>query len=169
MPCQDAMVTNIIAIGPDKTVADALVLFKDNHIRALPVLNDEGELLGVFDFNALLNSLLPVSIPGMEGFIGVDLRLDHIIGAAPGVAKRLRKRMPFAVRDIMRHDYATVTPETPLWEGVRMLVKTGTIVPVLKKDTHKIVGILTHHSTIRQLLHLVQEQESEIKAQARSE
>lgn len=88
------------------------------------------------------------------------MRLDNIIGAAPGIAKRLRKRMPYAVRDIMRHDVPVVYPDTPLWEGVRLLVKHNIILPVLEKDSTQLLGVVTQQSAMRYLLQIVEKQES---------
>lgn len=163
MPCKDAMIpaNEAITITPDCTVEEAIHIFDQKRIRALPVVNDDNEVLGVFDFNSLLNSLLPVSIPGMENFVGVDIRLDNIIGASPGIAKRLRKRMPVPVRDIMKHDYPQVNPDTQLWEGIRLLVKHVGMVVVLKKDSHKLEGIMTQQSAMSYLLQLVDQQQKE--------
>lgn len=162
MPCEDAMITKVITIGPDKTVEEGVHMFEKHHLRAIPVVNSENGVIGIFDFNTLLNALLPVSIPGMEGFVGVDIRLDNIIGAAPGVAKRLRKRMHIPVREMMRREFPVVHQDTQLWEGVRLLVKHGCPVPVVKNDTNYLVGLLTPQSVTAQLLKLVREQEKEI-------
>ena len=95
MSCEEAMITKVVTLDPDQTVEEALAMLTKKNIRAAPVLDDTGKLLGMFSFHHLLTSLLPVSVTMDDGL----QNLDFVIGAAPGVSKRLRKLKPQKVGD----------------------------------------------------------------------
>jgi CBS domain-containing membrane protein len=47
VPVAEVMHRDVIAVGPDATVADAARTLLDNKWGCLPVVDDEGELLGI--------------------------------------------------------------------------------------------------------------------------
>ena len=47
MPVKDWMTTDPITVKPDTSVMKASQIMKDNNIRHLPVLNEDGELVGI--------------------------------------------------------------------------------------------------------------------------
>jgi len=47
VPVVEVMHRDVIAVGPDATVADAAHTLLDNKWGCLPVVNDEGDLLGI--------------------------------------------------------------------------------------------------------------------------
>lgn len=159
MPCKRAMITDVIAASPDQTIEDILKIFNERGIRGLPVV-ENGEIIGVFHLRNLLQNLLPVNVTLDKG-VNLDVRLDYLVGAAPGVAKRLRKLLMIRVRDVMEpiEDLRTVTSETPLWEGVRLLVKFDTPLAVVEtEDSKKLTGIITSQSIVKALLEMAEEE-----------
>ncbi len=156
MPCSDAMVTEVISARPDQTVADALALFDKHGIRSVPVVDEKNQVIGLFNFSHLLHSILPVPVTLSSGFgrlKNMDISLDHLNGASPWVAKRLNIMLPKTLKEVMIKDPRTVRPDTPLREGVRLLVKYGSPLPVVKSETDKtLVGLISSQGTVSALM-----------------
>lgn len=55
MLAQDIMVKEIVLLNEDDTALDAIRIFKENLFHALPVVNNEGELMGILTPMDLLN------------------------------------------------------------------------------------------------------------------
>lgn len=147
MTCAQAVIQKVTILSPDQTVEEALDTLEKKKIRTAPVLDDDGKLLGMFGFHSLLTNLLPVSVTMDDGL----QRLDFVIGAAPGVAKRLRKLKPQKLENIMDRKAVVVQPETPIWEAIRVIVKHGSPLPVVDEGSGMFVGLITEQSAIEEL------------------
>jgi CBS domain-containing protein len=146
MPCRLAMLESVVSLAPEQTATEALEILKHHNIRSAPVLESDGTYIGVFSLHSVFHSLLPIAVT-MEG--GLD-QLDFVIGATPGVAKRLKKTGAKPVKECLDEETQTVTPETSLWEGVRIIVRHGSPVPVVREDG-KFAGLMTEQSCLATL------------------
>ncbi len=149
MPCHSAMTKNMITASPDQTVEDVLALMKKKDVDAVPVVDEDQKLVGVFSIHVLLKNLLPVSVAMADG-----MQMDIAVQAAPGIAKRLRKVGPLKISELMERKFNTVHPETPLWEGVNLLVQHGSPLLVVESETEKLLGMMTQHSALDELQRL---------------
>lgn len=157
MPCIDAMITDVITASPDQTVAEVLGVFNDAHIRSVPVVNEDKQVVGLFSFSHLLHGLLPVPVTMSEQLLRVrhmDISLDHLAGASPWVAKRLKTLLPKKMEEVMLKDPVVVHPETPLREGIRLMVKYDSPLPVVDSKSKALVGIISSQSTLGVLLNI---------------
>jgi len=155
MPCNTAMITDVITISPEMSVGDAMQILEEKRIRTAPVVDDQNVLLGVFSTQHLMNSLLPVSVTMEDGL----QRLNFVIGASPGVAKRLKKMMPKKVKDVMDEDVVVVGPETQIWESIRLMVKYGSPIPVVDEKTGVLKGLMSEQAAIEEMRQLYNEME----------
>lgn len=160
MPCCDAMITKVVSGRPDHTVAEILEIFETHGIRAVPILDDAGKVVGKVTFHDILMNILPVPVTlegGLRRLPRMDISLEHISGATPWVAKRLHALLPRKVSDIMVKNPRTVQPGTPLREGVRLLVKYGSPLLVVDEKTRDLVGLISSQTAIKRLLELEKE------------
>lgn len=157
MPCRNAMITDVISCRPDDKVSDVMAIMEENRIRHVPVVDENNVLLGMFGYSHLLKELLPVSVTMADGL----QKLNFVIGASPGVAKRLRKVYPNPVKEHVFKDVVVVSPDTPTWEALRLIVKYGSPLPVLEENTGKFVGLISEQSIFRELLEVLEEVEKE--------
>lgn len=155
MPCHSAMMKNVLIVEPDETVEDILGKMKKKKAAMAVVLDDEGDILGYLDMPVLLKNLLPVSLsmqmPG-QSLGGV------VIGAAPGIAKRLRKVKPLAIESVMERNFNALAPNTPVWEGVQMLVELGSPIFVTEEGTARYIGVMDELSALEELERIQEEQ-----------
>lgn len=147
MPCHSALIDNVVVAEPETPVEKVLADMRKKKARLSVVVDEGGALLGYLDMSVLLKNLLPVSlsvqVPGKSS--------DLMVGAAPGIAKRLRKVKPVAVTNVMERKFNSVLPNTPIWEGVEMLVEYGSPVFVLDEGTDNYVGAIDEATAIAEL------------------
>ncbi len=163
MPCRDAMVTNVITARSDQTVSDALKLFETHRITSIPIVDDKSAVIGVFSFTNCLLNILPMSL-GLDAQSSgplsrlqyMEISLDNLAETKPWVANRLIRELPRKLGDAMVKSPPTVHEETPLREGIRLLVKHGSPLIVVDDDDRTLVGIITYHNTLRALNRLVE-------------
>ena len=155
MPCSDAMIADVHSIGPEKTVEEAMHIMADADIRALPVVNENGAVIGLFDIRDLMVDILPISasfkIPELR-VKNIDAHLDQIQGSTPWVQKRLKLTYLKKVKDVMNTDVHNCHPETPLREAIRLMTKHGSPLPIVEAQSGKMMGIITMQSALSSLL-----------------
>jgi len=155
MPCHAAIADKTISIKVDDTVEKSIKALKKAKAEYAAVTDEDGILVGVISFQILMKNLLPVSVVMNDG-----VQLDVQIKAAPGIAKRLRNVLPITIETIMeRKDFPFVYPETPTWEGVNLMVRSGRPVCVVDPESQKYIGLITQSSLLEELQRL---QESEM-------
>lgn len=146
MTCETALIKDVICLNASITLGQATSLLNQHNIRSAPVIDDKGTYLGLFSFHSLFTSLLPVAVT-MEG--GLD-QLDFVGGSAPGIAKRLGKNSGINILKHLDLDKPTVQETTPLWEGIRILVKHGSPIAVVDKEG-RFIGLITEQSCLSAL------------------
>ncbi len=157
MSCDTAMITEVITAKEDETVEEALNRLNKHSLRCLPVVNNDGALMGLLSLNKVLESLLPVAVTMPDGL----QRLNFVVGASPGIAKRLNKIRAKKVSEVMNEDMYVVHPTTPTWEAIRLMVKYGSPIPVVEKETGKLCGLISEQSSIKDLDGVIEQLEKE--------
>ena len=157
MPCHSAMIGNILIVNPDEAVEDVIKKMKDKKkpSETAVIVDEGGKMLGYFTMKVLLRNLLPVSLSLQNSAVGNDV----MVGAAPGIAKRLFKVKPIAISQVMERKFSTLAPDTPTWEGVQALVEHGSPIFVIEEGTEKFVGAMDEDSTIAELERIQNKQE----------
>ncbi len=146
------MTGEIIKLAPDETVRDAVQKFADHKISGSPVLDTEGNLLGIVSETDILNavktkckrlemvypSLSLVSVSFIEGFDKKEVEeAFQEISATP-------------VAEIMTKDPITVNLEGELGEAIDIMNKSGiNRIPVTSNND--VVGIITRRDIIKGL------------------
>jgi acetoin utilization protein AcuB len=82
----DVMTTNLITVAAETTVEQAAMLMMGNKISALPVVNVDGELLGIITSTDILNVFLEVIGVG-SGAARVEVLLPDYPGALAPVVR----------------------------------------------------------------------------------
>ncbi|MGB0718924.1 MAG: CBS domain-containing protein [Bdellovibrionales bacterium] len=150
MPCHAAIADKTVSLKADLTVEDALKTLKKAKCEGAAVIDENNVVIGFFSPQVLMKNLLPVSVAMADG-----IQLDVTVRAAPGIAKRLKKVMPLPVQDLMeRKHFPVVYPQTPLWEGVNLIVTSGMPLVVVDHQTNKYIGFITQSSMMTELQRL---------------
>lgn len=147
MTIESALVTDVMTVRPDDTVQTALAMMDKNNIRTVPVVDENGDYLGLFSTRQLLKKLLP-HIATTENSLPT---LDFIQQAAPQIAQHLRELEPREIQDIMDTGTPPITAAIPHTEAIMRLVRHGSPVPVIHKGSSRFHGLLTEQSMLAEL------------------
>lgn len=152
-PCSDAMIAETITVKPTHKMSEVLEIFEKNDIRSVPVISDDGKLAGILGLRHILLKLLPASVTMEDGLT----RLDFVLGATPGIAKRLKKVHDLTAQEVMDTNPYVLHEETSTWEAVRLMAMYGSPLPIVKETTGDFVGIISRQSLLRDLHRLIEE------------
>ncbi len=150
MNASDVMSRNILSVGPNTPVAEAIRLMLDNHVSGLPVIDETGQLVGILTEGDLLR----------RGETGTERHrprwLEILMG--PGrLASEYVRTHGRKVEEIMTRELVSVVPETPLDEIVELMERRRIKrVPVL--DGEKPVGIVSRADLLRALARALEDQ-----------
>jgi acetoin utilization protein AcuB len=132
---RDRMSSPSMTITPDTPLRDALNLMHEHRFRRLPVVDENGTLVGIVSERDLLYASPPPAtlLSGLE--------LNHLL-------TELR------VEEIMTCDVLTATPDTFVEDAARLMVenKIGGL-PVVDEDNH-VVGVITETDVFRAFIEL---------------
>ena len=153
MTIESIMLTDVQTVGPDDTVEKAVELMIDRNVRNLPVIDEQGRLIGTFSTYRLVNLLLPVAATMEHGL--KDLSFVH--DTLEDVKERLRELRYQRVGDVMRtKDIPIAHPDTSLIEGALLLHQFRTRVPVTDKNG-KLLGVVTYKGYLQAFLDAIRE------------
>lgn len=135
----------LISVSPETPIHDALILFKEEHIRRAPVMKS-GKLIGIVSQTDLLNaSPSPVSSLSIW-------EMNYLLSKV-------------TVKEVMSRKVLTVDEETPIEEAARIMAdnKIGGL-PVVRGD--KVVGIITETDLFKIFLEMMGAREKGIRVTA---
>jgi acetoin utilization protein AcuB len=120
MLVRDFMSPNPITVRPESDYLAAIALMRAGRFRRLPVVDKDGNLVGIVTYGDLRRAQPNHPAPGAMVGDGIQVR----------------------VRELMSTDLITVEPDLPLEEAARLMVcyKIGGL-PVVEKG--KLLGIIT--------------------------
>jgi CBS domain-containing protein len=149
---RDVMSRHPITVGPDATLLDALVLMRGQKISGLPVVQEDGRLVGVLSQRDVARTLtIAGGIPEITGLLDLLMfGLSDDSGVSVQVLRRILDETN--VRDAMSSPPIFLASDAPL-ELAAELMRENEInrVPVLKGD--RLVGIVTRNDLVRALVH----------------
>jgi len=143
----DVMVRDVVTVRPDTDVAEAIKLLAEHDVSALPVLDKDGNLVGVLSEADLIH----------RAEIGTEKhrpwRLEAVTGAST-LADEFAKSHGKKVGEAMTDGVISVAEETPLSE-IAALFERKRIkrVPVVKDG--RLVGIVSRSNLIQALASVV--------------
>ncbi len=134
MKVKEVMVKDITSISPEIGCSEALVLLEKMQISGLPVIDENGKLVGMFTEKDILSYILPSYIEKVGRFIYEE--------NPKSTKRKFMELSKIKVRQLMRKDVVTTTEDTALCEVARvMLTQKARRIPVVDKSG-KVVGIV---------------------------
>jgi CBS-domain-containing membrane protein len=138
----DVMTKDVVSLKPDQTVRDAWGLMVDNALKAMPVIDESGKIVGMLTDEDLLDRA------GIQQRLSITLKLDEqdirTVVEASGETNLL-------VRDVMTAPVVTVTDEDSLGLASTTMVKAGLKRLPVVDDTGRLVGMLSRLDILRQV------------------
>ncbi|KAL3147263.1 hypothetical protein ABBQ32_002754 [Trebouxia sp. C0010 RCD-2024] len=135
--------------NPDTSIDDALESLVEHRITGLPVVDEDGKVVGVvsdYDMLTLDNVSGPMEAAGMFPTASMDWEAFH------EVQKMILKNTGKLVSDVMTADPLVVRPETNIEAAARILLqKKVRRLPVVD-DTGRLIGMFTRGDVIKAAL-----------------
>jgi CBS-domain-containing membrane protein len=130
--------TSFRALKDSDSVGEAVQGMLDDRVSDLPVVDGEGRLIGLFKLDLLLASLLPKA--ALIGYGVPDLAF--ISDTVTQLRERMREIETEHVRHFAVKPDHVVRPDTSPMEVVMLLYKGANNVPVVDRETGKLVGMV---------------------------
>lgn len=143
MKAQDIMTRDVVSVRPDATIRDIAALMVDKHISGVPVVTDDGKIVGMVSQSDLLH----------RAEVGTERRHKwwfKVIADSRDMAREYAKAHGLHAADVMSRYVISVKPDTDLGEVADILDKSRIKrVPVIQDS--KLVGIVTRGDLVRAL------------------
>lgn len=147
MKASDVMTTKVISIRPDATLSEMIKLMLDHRISGLPVVSEDGKLVGVVTEGDCLR----------RAETGTEVKRSFwrdLLTGSETLANEYIRTHGRKVSEVMTCDPISVSPDTELSEVIHIMEKNRIKrVPVVKDGA--VVGILSRANLLQTLSGLV--------------
>jgi CBS-domain-containing membrane protein len=146
LTARDIMTREVVTIRPEASVEELAKLLEERLIGGVPVLDQNGRLVGVVTQSDLVQRSRNLELPPALNILDLHLFLEM----PSHFKKRLERLLGDQVKDVMTGDPITVAPDTPVNEIASLMTAKGVhTLPVLEEG--KLVGIVGKLDLIRGL------------------
>lgn len=139
------MTKEVISLSPDEDLQTAVNTLIAKHIKGAPVVNSEGELLGILTDDDLLIGNSRLHIPTMISILG------EMAAWPPSVLKfnhEMKKAASITVSGAMSKDVEVLSTSDTLEDAATKLHEKGiSVLPVVQNK--RVVGIVTRSDILR--------------------
>jgi CBS domain-containing protein len=144
MKAKDIMSTQVITIRKDTTIEEIAHLLADNNISGVPVVEENGKVIGMVTQKDLLYKDVEPRFPAMVEILGGIIFLNGV----RHYNEELRKMVATKAEDIMTRHVHTVHPDEKVERIAQLMVEEDiNRVPVVEEG--KLAGIISRADVIR--------------------
>lgn len=140
----DIMTTEVVATTPDASIPAVARAMWTNDISGLPVLDENGKLVGIITEMDIVSHEIRVDTPLFVPFLDAIIRM-------PGDTSEddLRRVLATTVGELMTSPVYSVTDEASIREvATLMFERRVNPVPVVDRD-HRVVGIVSRSDIVK--------------------
>jgi predicted transcriptional regulator len=147
MELREIMSAPPITVGPAATIQEVARLLNEKQISGVPVVNAQGELLGLITELHLIGHNAPLREPKyisvLDGLIPINLE-EH-----REYKERLREALATNAADLMdRTEIPIAAPDDPIEAAYDLLSKPGeSLLPILEGEV--VVGVVTRTDLVQ--------------------
>jgi CBS domain-containing protein len=142
---RDAMMPDPITVLPETPVTDVARVMIDNGIGGVPVVNSEGDLLGIITESDLIVQDTDVKFPSFVHFLDGYV---FVPGSVHRFEEKFRKAVAATAEDLMTEDVITVDVEDSAEDAATLMLKKKLKrFPVISEG--QLVGIITMRDIVK--------------------
>lgn len=147
MKARDIMNKDVITVSAEDDVEQLVKLLLENKISGVPVVDEQGKVIGIVSEADLIypekSVHLPAFIPVLDGIIFLE--------SFKKLEKEIKKMTAYKVKDVMIKNVITVDEDSDLEDIVNILLnKKINRVPVVNSND-KLVGIITRSNILKHI------------------
>lgn len=144
------MTKKVIAIKENESIKRVFKLMDKHGILGLPVLNDEGAVIGIVTESDLISHFTTLETPKGINILGSIIYLDNI----EDFNESLKDHCAEVVKDIMTTDVATIMHSATLSDAINLMGgKEVSRLPVVG-EKGELVGIVTRKDIVHEIAKL---------------
>lgn len=144
---RNIMTKEVITVSPETDIAQATSLLLENHINGAPVVNADGELVGMLCQSDLIVQQKKIPLPSIFTF------WDGVFSfsSTRSLEKEMQKIAATTVADAMSTDPVFVGPDATIEEVASLMAeKHFHTIPVVENS--KVVGVLGKEDVLKTLV-----------------
>ncbi len=140
----DIMTTDVITVKKEAPLAELAEILYKNHINGVPVLDDEGLLIGIICESDLIRKNKKLHIPTVVALFDAVFYLE----SSKKMEKEIQQFSATTVEDLFTREVVTVDEKTPIDEIATLMTQEKFYtIPVM--DGNRLVGIVGKGDVIR--------------------
>ncbi len=144
---KEVMTREVITVGSELPVKELARLLIRHHISGVPVVNEEGNLIGIVTEKDLIDSNKNLHLPTVVTLFDAVIYLE----SEKHFKEDLKKMAASKVEDIMTHEVVTIEEETTVREIATIMSEKGkNTLPVVRDG--KVVGIVGKADIVRTMM-----------------
>ncbi|MCL7488811.1 MAG: CBS domain-containing protein [Desulfobulbaceae bacterium] len=148
LTAQDIMTRDVVTVKKDMSVSELARLLSEKKISGVPVVDDQGNLIGIVTENDLVDQKKKVHIPTVMALFDSFVFLEN----PDRLEKDLKKMSAATVGDISTGEVITAGTDTPLDElATIMSEKNVHTLPILDQEGN-LAGIIGKTDIIRTIM-----------------
>ena len=137
LKAKDVMIKDVITVAPSTTIEELARILMQNKVSGAPVVNNEGELIGIVTENDIISQNKRLHIPTIVRLFDAFIML----GSTSKIEKEIKKMAAVTVDDICTKEVITVAEDTPVEDiATVMSEKKVHLIPVV--EGKKVKGII---------------------------
>ncbi len=137
LTAKDIMTREVISVRLDTPISEVARIFHENRINGAPVVDDEGNIIGIITESDLVDQNKKLHIPTVVAIFDAVIYLESL----KHFEQELKKMTGSKVRDVYTEEVVTVQVDTPINEIASIMAERHFhTIPVL--DGEKMVGIV---------------------------
>lgn len=147
MLVKEVMTRDVITVTPDNSVEDCSRILFENNISGLPVVTEEGEVVGMVTEGDLIRRAARIKAPGYLEILGGQI----FLGNPNKFVEEIQRAMSYRAGDLMTDKVVSVSPEDTVEDAATKMVEKGVSrLPVLDNN-NSLVGILSRRDIMKSL------------------
>ncbi len=147
MLAKDVMTTDVITVTQEATVEEVAKIITDSKVSGVPVVNEQGKLVGIVSEGDIIARSKNLHIPTHFQLLGGVIYLE----GTKKLEADLKKMIAVQVKDLMTEEVFSVKPEATIEEVATLMIEQKiNRVPVVVNE--KVVGIISRADIVRTLV-----------------
>ena len=139
------MQTNVITVTPCTPVQEVARIIVRNHLRAVPVLDENGEVQGIITEEDLIYQLAYRIPQARIKILGEEIFLDDIFEATKAIKKKLSAK---TAGELMNDTVISVSADADIKDAATIMLEKG-VDSILVMDKEEVKGIVTRHDIVK--------------------
>lgn len=146
MLVKDLMTAKVITVKPDALVSEVAELLHKHHFSGVPVVNDEGVVLGTISERDFITAESHLYLPT---YIKLLSNMDYVQGSGKNLPHVVDQIVRSTAKDIMNQKLTFARPETTLEQLAAMFAESRANPIPVTDDKNHLLGVISRSDLMK--------------------